>query len=366
MDINLSGVPKELKSLPCWLTWKFEPKDGGKPEKRPNVPPGHWNDKKLYSYDDVLKEYDRCQRDDNKSRADGIGFAFLSSNNIVGIDIDGIPDNAIPDNIKTILTAGKSGYIERSVSKTGFHIIGTCSSKPLLIALLGNKKGIRAGKVELYAADRFFTMSGYTLYNSFGNIDKAIERAFEYITGKSILESITALYNVAETPVEAHTAPVCTDTIQTSDPDLKTQPGAIPQAILSDIDKEILAMPALSIDTTIKKMYASNPIIKDVLKNGHDAAPSDWTTTDKSKSTIDMKASGILCYWLYRYGVKEIVKVMEQSALYRDTKADDYLTRTVQAAYDAAEKFYPAVNFKKLSPDEKQKLSDWLQAKKGA
>lgn len=365
--INIAGIPEELKSLPCWLTWKFEPKEGSKPEKKPNVPPGHWDDKKLYSFPGVLEEYDRCQRTDNKSRADGIGFAFLSSNNIVGIDIDGISDNAIPDNIKTILTAGKTGYIERSISKTGFHIIGTCSSKPLLLALLGNKKGIRAGKVELYTADRFFTMSGYTLYNGFGNIDKAIERAFEYITGKSMLECFTALYNPTENATNAHTAPTHADATQTSSPDIKAQPEANPDADFSDDDKAILAMPGLSIETTIKKMYTANPAIKEVLEKGYEAAPLEWkNAADSSKSGVDMKVAGKLCFWLYRYGVPAIVKVMERSALYRDSKAEDYLTRTVQHAFESAEKFYPAVYWQKLSPEQKNQFQNWLNSKKGA
>ena len=373
----LSKVPNELKSLPCWLTWKFVPKEGSKPEKKPNVPPGLWDNKKLYCFDNVLKEYERCQRTDNKSRADGIGFAFLSSSDIVGIDIDNIPDEELKNNpaILSLLNIGKSSYIERSVSRKGFHLMGTCSNKSLLLSLFRQyNKGTGAkspdGKLEMYAADHYFTMSGYTCYAGWGNIDLAIMIAWEYITGTPMLQSINTLQTHQKATQNAHTAPVTTNTTQTLNPDLKTQPGANPNAHFSESDKEILAMPGLSIETTIKKMYAANPVIENILKNGYAAAPSDWKVdgnADESKSGIDMKIAGTLCYWLKRYGIPAIVKVMSHSAIHREKHdRDDYLLRTVQTAYESAEKFYPAANYKKLSPEEKIKLNRWLESKKGA
>lgn len=370
----LSKVPNELKSLPCWLTWKFVPKEGSKPEKKPNVPPGLWDNKKLYCFDNVLKEYERCQRTDNKSRADGIGFAFLSSSDIVGIDIDNIPDEELKNNpaILSLLNIGKSSYIERSVSRKGFHLMGTCSNKSLLLSLFRQyNKGTGAkspdGKLEMYAADHYFTMSGYTCYAGWGNIDLAIMIAWEYITGTPMLQSINTLQTHQKATQNAHIAPVTTNTTQTLNPALKTQPGANPNARFSESDKEILAMPGLSIETTIKKMYAANPAIKEVLEKGYEAAPPEWkNAADSSKSGVDMEIAGKLCFWLYRYGVPAIVKVMERSALYRDSKAEDYLTRTVQHAFESAKKFYPAVYWQKLSPEQKTQFQNWLNSKKGA
>ena len=184
-----------------------------------------------------------------------------------------------------------------------------------------------------------------------------------------LLTSIGAMYAPA-TAGNAHTAPVCADTIQTSSQPQKTQPGANPDDHFSDEDRAILAMPGLAIETTIKKMYAANPVIKDVLENGYAAAPSDWKVdgnADESKSGIDMKIAGTLCYWLKRYGVPAIVKVMSNSAIHREKHdRDDYLLRTVQTAYESAKKFYPAANYKKLSPEDKIKLNRWLESKKGA
>ena len=117
-------IPAELKNYNNWLTWYYKHNpDRQKPEKVPNIGPGLWDSKKYYNFPAVLQEYNRCQQPNN-SKADGIGLAFTSHNDLVGIDIDGINDADIPPEIQAILTAGKSCYIEKSVSGKGFHLIG--------------------------------------------------------------------------------------------------------------------------------------------------------------------------------------------------------------------------------------------------
>ena len=359
-------LPDNLKSLPYWLTWHYNAKDNGKMEKVPNVGNGEWEVKRLLTYQDALNEYDRYQQD-NDRKADGIGIVIQSYSDIVGIDIDHVPDNDIPDDIRAILTAAKEcgAYIERSVSKTGFHILGTCTNKALLLDLFLRERGSYGFKsndmkVEMYAAKHYFTVSGFTLCNGCGNIDKAIQVAWEYMTGKPILTSISQL----KTTGNARTASVSDDTTNISNPQIQTQHRAFSNAHFSALDHEVLQMPAKPIKQVIEAMYKRNPAIKTVLERGYDAFPADWynALSDKSPSGIDMRIVGTLTFWLYRYGCSAVVDVIMQSAL-RDKK-EKYWQHTVDTAFHSAKKFYGgAINISKLTADQKRKYFNWLQKK---
>ena len=111
----MKTIPLELTTLNNWLTWHYEYKEGKeKPLKVPNVPKD-WYNKPMKSFNEVVAE----QANNNV----GIGIAMTATNRIVGIDLDNIDDKAIPPKLKAILTIGKKGgYIERSVSKTGYHV----------------------------------------------------------------------------------------------------------------------------------------------------------------------------------------------------------------------------------------------------
>lgn len=366
--MNLDNVPDELKSLPDWLTWYYNKKTTGKLEKVPNVGTGEWEVKKLLAYQDALNQYGNYHQDENH-KADGVGFVIQTYSNIVGIDIDHVPDNDIPDGIRAILTAAKGcGYIERSVSRNGFHIIGTCTNKALLLELFLKERGNYGfkspdQKVEMYAGKHYFTVSGYTLYNTFGNIDKAIQVAWEYMTGKPILTSISML----KTAENAHTAMAHSNATNTSNPDLKTLYGANQNAHFTALDLQILQMPAKPMQTVINEMYKKNPAIKNVLECGYDAFPTEWynTLSDKSPSGIDMRIVGTLVFWLYRYGIAAVTDIIMQSAL-RDKK-EQYWKHTVETAFRGAEKFYgAAIDIKKLSTTDKRKYFAWLNKKKGA
>ena len=93
----LEKIPNQLKSLTGdWLNWHYEKKDGK--EKTIKVPevPANWYDKPQLTFEEAVA---RSAANPQK----GIGIAFRTYNNIVGIDIDNIPDNAIPPKIKSIL-----------------------------------------------------------------------------------------------------------------------------------------------------------------------------------------------------------------------------------------------------------------------
>ena len=191
-------IPAELKNYNNWLTWYYKHNpDRQKPEKVPNIGHGLWDSKKYYNFPAVLQEFSRCQQANN-SRADGIGIAFTNYNDLIGIDIDGINDANIPPAIQAILLAGKTTYIEKSVSGKGYHLIGKFSNKGLLLKMMQSYNGRTGAKskdlrIELYITGRYFTVSGDCINDCFGDIGSAFALAWEYITGKSALTSVASL-----------------------------------------------------------------------------------------------------------------------------------------------------------------------------
>ena len=370
--IDYSKIPAELKSLPDWTTWQFVPRPGKKPEKKPNVPPSQWTNGKLYSFDAVLREFDRCQLQ-NDSKADGIGIVFHENNSIIGIDIDNISDNEAETDpiIKSLLTVGRAGYIERSVSGGGFHLIGTCSNKKILIDLLksyNGKSGARTAKIELYINKRFFTVSGHAICSNFGNIDIAALIALEHITNKPILCSIASIINNSSIATEPKPAPCQCNINNTPTPALATIPP--PPDTFSD--EEVLKLPLRPIKETIKFMYKTKPILKNILeKDGFVLAPDYWKVygrnnpkKDTSPSGFDQEIASVVIFWLYRYGVGKIIEILSESKLNRDKPLADYWVRTVSGAYERAIEFFPATYLGKLSWTEQQKLKNWQNWKK--
>lgn len=362
-------IPAELKNIPHWLTWHYNEKANGKIEKVPNVQQGEWDNRKLYTFTEAIQEYNRlCQSDKDKPRADGIGIAIRSDNPIIGIDIDNVTKDTIPDAVRSILTAAKEagGYIEKSVSGKGFHIIGTCSNKQMLLDMFRNWHNVTGAKsadqhLEMYASGHYFTVSGNVLYGTLGNIDKSIELAWEYITGKPLFTSVSAIYTT-RTTANARTERVGEGTTNHTNPQFKIAPGANPNRHFSGNDWYILSFPAKPMETVMADMHKRNPAIKNILEHGYDAFPSDWydRMADKTPSGVDMRIAGTLTFWLYRYGHDAVVDIIMHSAL-RDKK-ESYWKRTVSKAFQSAEKFYvKAIDKDKLTPLQKQFYNKYIR-----
>lgn len=147
-------VPQELKSLPNWVGWKLETRDG-KPTKVPysktgthasSTDPTAW-----VKFDDV------CNIPPSKEK--GIGFVF-DGKGIVGIDIDHCfaLSGTLDDTAKSIV--GKlNSYTEISPSGQGLHIFIKCDTPPY-------QKGKHGKQVEVYSTGRYFTVTGNKLTGS--------------------------------------------------------------------------------------------------------------------------------------------------------------------------------------------------------
>ena len=150
------NFPKELAALPQWICWRLEPDP--KSEKPRKVPYDPKTGRKASSTNPqtwaTLAEAEAARQ---KYLFTGVGFVFTEAGGIVGVDIDHCRDEngEFNETAKSILAKYPS-YTEISPSGTGLHIFyrGSMPGK-------GNKNSQSA--VEMYAAARYFTMTGNRL-----------------------------------------------------------------------------------------------------------------------------------------------------------------------------------------------------------
>ncbi len=150
---NPTNIPAELKSLPQWVVWMYEPpsKPASKWRKIPYTPyakrastsdPKTWRD-----YSSALSCY-------QAGGYDGIGFVFKAGGGLVGMDVDNCRDpetGVILEWVRKFIAVFDS-YSEVSVSGVGIHL--------LIRASFPQNEQKRQGHIEMYQEGRFFTMTG--------------------------------------------------------------------------------------------------------------------------------------------------------------------------------------------------------------
>ena len=145
-----ASIPSEMRQYPQWVVWRFEESDGAKPTKVPyDVKTGRMasvNDPRTWA------DYNTCvlAATAQGSHYNGIGFVLTRDDPYSIIDLDDTGGN--PDQLREQIKIFEAfdSYSERSVSKTGLHII-VKGSVP---------SGRRRNKVELYHSERFMIMTG--------------------------------------------------------------------------------------------------------------------------------------------------------------------------------------------------------------
>jgi primase-polymerase (primpol)-like protein len=149
------ALPAELISLPQWVFWRYEQREG-EPTKVPytamgykasDTNPRHWSE---YGY---LVELLRKRPD----FAAGIGFVFTAEDPYLGIDLDDIWQSDADEDAKWaagILQRFADTYFEESPSGEGVKI--WCKAH----LGRGREWSIGAGAIEIYDRGRFFAVTG--------------------------------------------------------------------------------------------------------------------------------------------------------------------------------------------------------------
>jgi hypothetical protein len=153
--MGYEAIPPGLAQRPQWLVWRFEDNGEKKPRKVPYYTANHRRVGEQGTPQDreKLKTLDTAIAAASKLHMDGIGFAFLPGDGLIGIDIDGAIDTEtgeVSDRARTIIEACNS-YTEYSPSGKGVHIIVAGESP----TFKSNKIGL-----EVFCGSQFFTFTG--------------------------------------------------------------------------------------------------------------------------------------------------------------------------------------------------------------
>jgi len=159
---DFSAIPSALKDRPQWLCWRLEGKPGAKKlAKVPYYASGKIRKGVQGSESDraALVTFDAAVAAMDKTKASGIGFAFLPDDGLIGIDLDKMVDcdtGEISPRAQKIIEACAS-YTEWSPSGNGFHIY--------VLGQTDTTKDNGIG-VEMFCSSQFFTVTGKHLAGS--------------------------------------------------------------------------------------------------------------------------------------------------------------------------------------------------------
>lgn len=155
---NPSAVPAELAERKQWLIWGYRngETEDKKYRKMPHYADGGRRAGGQGSDDDRRRLVTLAVAVDAVSRGDfdGVGFAFLPGDGLIGIDLDGMIDpesGEVSERCANIIAACET-YTEYSPSGKGVHIIG-------LGEIEKSTKSNDIG-VEMFCGSQFFTFTG--------------------------------------------------------------------------------------------------------------------------------------------------------------------------------------------------------------
>ncbi len=175
VPINWDAIPAELANRPQWLLWRFE-KDPKNPERKKLLKVPYWitgtprsgtqgSDKdrsRLTVLSNVRRVFERANKgaqerpygsETPQGEWEGIGFAFLPDDGLIGVDIDGAIDGEtgeMRDRDRVIIEVCAS-YTEYSPSGLGIHIIVKGATRT-------NK--FDPIQLEVFCGSQFFTFTG--------------------------------------------------------------------------------------------------------------------------------------------------------------------------------------------------------------
>jgi len=156
LGAQLSAVPQAMRDRPQWLLWRYvagEP--GKKPRKMPFYVSGRQRVGAQGSEADraALTSFDIALTHLARGHHEGLGFAFLPGDGLIGIDIDGAIDpgsGEVAPRCQAIVDACGS-YTELSPSGRGVHIIVEGESATFKDNSIG---------LEVYCGRQYFTVTG--------------------------------------------------------------------------------------------------------------------------------------------------------------------------------------------------------------
>lgn len=193
--INFDAIPNEMKNVPQWFMWvaKDNGRNDNKLAKYPTNTKGEpikWTDiDNLYTFDEVKHAYE------HSNQFGGISFNVVGSGlTIIDIDMNMHTMDLTPTE-KPLLNAG---YVEKSVSGRGYHVVLNKALPNDQEKHMYDKDGNR---LEVFCNSGFVAITG-DVYNNHAQID-SVETSQQFI---DYLLTHYQSHNVSVDHTEPHTA----------------------------------------------------------------------------------------------------------------------------------------------------------------
>jgi primase-polymerase (primpol)-like protein len=279
---NVKNIPEEMKKEKSWVVrkGKLPFQTNGHPADSTN--PETWNT--FIQCMSIVSEFD------------GIGFVFSEDSEIMGVDFDHIYENGVWDTEALEEILSLNSYAEMSPSGSGVHVYVKANIE----------KALKCGGREMYAKQRYFTVTGNHLENTPYEINQA-------------QEAVNELYNKWINEKE-------NKNIKS-----ETAPNQSPKQSPKMTDREIIELAGKAKNANkFKALYAGN-----------------WEELGyPSQSEADLAFCSILAF--YTQDAAQIDTIFESSGLFRDKwKREDYKDRVISEALNSVTTHYtkaPKIN----------------------
>lgn len=181
-DVVIEHVPACLRALPQWVGWKYVERDGKQTKcpvsARDGTPADSTDPATWATFEEALQAHE------NDSLA-GVGFVFARDGGFSGVDLDACLDpesGAVKPWAEGIIRRLNS-YTEVSPSGCGVKVF-LRASKP------GSRcrKAYHDGEIEVYDADRFFTVTGHRFDGASAEVEERqaeLEAVYAEVFGKA-------------------------------------------------------------------------------------------------------------------------------------------------------------------------------------
>lgn len=167
-DTLKTELPQQLQQARRWLLWKAVTNGDQKPKKIPYYANGKMRNGKLDAPEDVaqLADLDTVLAAMESGKWTGLGFALGPDGDGYwhGVDFDSAAQHP---HFETLIESAP-GYIERSPSGNGYHVLGYGRHFP---SLASNASGI-----EAYAQGRYFTVTGDAVGGGIADLRDFVDR----------------------------------------------------------------------------------------------------------------------------------------------------------------------------------------------
>ena len=211
LDPNFDTIPDDLISLPQWVCWREEIRDGKKTKVPVNPRTGGNAD---CSRPDTWSTFLTAQayyygNNGNGKGIRGVGFQVTSDDPFVGIDLDDCrnPESGEIEPWAAEIIERLASYTEVSPSETGIRLF-------LKGKLPG--PGNHKGKIEIYESGRYLTLTGHHLEGTPETIE---DRQSELV----------ALHKELFPPqAKPQAAPRPAGSVSLGDQEIMTRPGLLP------------------------------------------------------------------------------------------------------------------------------------------